>query len=260
MCYNTACICEFMGTAYSGWQRQKNGKAIQEIIENVLAGIFAQDIKIAGSGRTDAGVHALGQVFSFKSTMYREPAVVTKALNGLLPKDIAILNTVSVPLDFHAGKSVRSKTYVYKILNRPYPSALHYNRALWVRAPIDMDMLNETLSYFTGRHDFASFCVGRTKKENSCRTIYFAKAEKHGDMIDLEINASGFLHNMVRIITGTCINIVTKGGKPEDVKSIMAALDRKKAGTTAPACGLYQKEVFYNTCGIPGLEGIFTEI
>ena len=256
MLYNTACICEFIGTAYSGWQRQKNGTSIQEIIENILARIYAQEIKIAGSGRTDAGVHALGQVFSFKSEMHRDPQVVTKALNGLLPKDIAVLNTVDVPLDFHAGKSVRSKTYIYKILNRPYPSALHYNRALWVRADIDMDMLNETLSYFVGRHDFASFCVGRTKKENSCRTIYFARATKNGEMIDIEINASGFLHNMVRIITGTCINIVTKGGKPQDVKEILAALDRKKAGTTAPACALYQKEVFYNTDGIPGLEGI----
>ncbi len=256
MKYNTACICEYLGTNYSGWQRQKNGKAIQEVIENLLNNIFREEIKIAGSGRTDAGVHALGQVFSFKSSTYREPNIITRALNGLLPRDIAIIDTKSVPLTFHAGKSVLSKTYLYKILNRPYPSALYYNRALWVRNEINLDLLNETLSLLHGRHDFASFCVSKTKKQNTNRTIFFAKAYRENDFINIEINASGFLHNMVRIITGTCLNIVTKGGKPEDIIDILNAKDRKKAGTTAVASGLYQKEVFYNLNNISGLAGI----
>ncbi len=256
MLYNTACMCEYVGTNYSGWQRQKNGKAIQEVIENVLGDIFKQEVKIAGSGRTDAGVHALGQVFSFKTETFREPEIVSRALNGLLPKDISIIDSINVPLDFHAGKSVLSKTYLYKILNRPYPSAHYFNRALWVRNHIDLDLLNETLSLLVGRHDFASFCVSKTKKQDTNRTIFFAKAYRDNDFVNIEINASGFLHNMVRIITGTSLNIVSNKCNPKDIVDILNAKNRKKAGVTAAACGLYQKEVFYNLQGISGLKGI----
>lgn len=256
MLYNTACLCEYIGTAYSGWQRQPNGTSIQGIIENVLSNVFNEQIKIAGSGRTDAGVHALGLVFSFKSIAYREPYAVTKALNCLLPKDIAVLNTVRAPDNFHAGKSAVSKTYVYKIINRPVPSAIYNDRALWIRTPIDVARLNEFLAFLVGKHDFASFCVKKTKKENSVRTVNFARANKDGDIIEIEINASGFLHNMVRIITGTCVSLTTKGENPDKIKEILSACDRRKAGVTAPPYGLYQKAIFYGTDGIPGLSGI----
>lgn len=256
MPFNTACICEYLGTAYSGWQRQLNGTSVQEIIEGVLAGVFSEPVKIAGSGRTDSGVHALGQVFSFKSRIYRDPFTVTKALNCLLPKDIAVLGSASVPDGFHAGKSVVSKTYVYKIINRPVPSAIYSDRALWIRTPIDMGKLNAALSYLEGTHDFTSFCVRKTKKENSVRTVNFARARRSGDTVLIEVNSGGFLHNMVRIIAGTCVNLVVKGGRPEEIKEMLSALDRRKAGVTAPARGLYQKEVFYNEKGVPGLDGI----
>ncbi len=260
MLYNTACLCEYLGTAYSGWQRQPNGVSIQGVIENVLSGVFAEPVKIAGSGRTDSGVHAMGLVFSFKSRVYRDPFTVTKALNCLLPKDIAVLDTVPAPENFHAGKSAVSKTYLYKIINRPVPSALYNDRALWIRSPIDTERLNDALGFLTGRHDFASFCVKKTKKENSVRTVNFARASRTGDTVEIEINADGFLHNMVRIITGTCVNLVIKGGRPETIKEMLAALDRRKAGVTAPPHGLYQKEVFYGKSGLPGLKGIARQL
>lgn len=256
MLYNIACMCEYIGSNYSGWQRQKNGVAIQEVIEKYLSKIYNSEIKIVGSGRTDAGVHALGQVFSYRSSVYKEPNLILRALNGLLPKDISIIDAVSAPVDFHAGKSVLSKTYLYKILNRPYPSAHYYGRALWVQNPLNLDFLQETLSLIEGRHDFASFCVSKTKKLDTNRTIFFTKVYRENDFINIEINASGFLHNMVRIITGTCINLALKGGKPKDIINILNAKDRKAAGTTANAYGLYQKEVFYNLDNISGLKGI----
>ena len=129
MLYGKACVCQYDGTAYSGWQRQKNGISIQERLEFALKEIYGRFIKIAGSGRTDAGVHSLGQVFSFKSEICRPNSALIYGVNAFLPEDIAVIDALDVTLDFHAGKSLKSKTYLYKIINQSLPAPLHVNRA-----------------------------------------------------------------------------------------------------------------------------------
>ncbi len=254
--YYKACLCTYCGDNYNGWQRQKNAIGIQNIIEEVLSRIYNENILITGSGRTDRKVHALGQVFHFSSSKYFDNDTLIKALNSLLPKDIAILEIIDVTKDFHAGKSIKSKTYEYKIINSPIHNPFLINRALWVKNYIDRDYLSKVLSYFQGKHDFQSFCVKKTKKENTTRTINYINLLSDNENISITINASGFLHHMVRIIIGTSLKIVKDNLPPETILDIISAKDRKKAGPTAPPYGLYQKEAIYNDINIAGLKGI----
>lgn len=244
--YCKACLCSYCGDNYNGWQRQKNAVGVQNIIENTLSRIYNNQILITGSGRTDTGVHALGQVFNFSSSKYFNNTSLQKALNSLLPKDIVILDIMDVTKEFHSGKSIKSKTYEYKIINSVLHDPFMINRALWIKKHIDRDYLNETLSYFQGTHDFQSFCVKKTKKENTTRTINYIKMSADNKNMSILINASGFLHNMVRIITGTALKIVKDNLPANTVLNIMEQKDRRKAGPTAPAYALYQKEAIYN--------------
>ncbi|MDT3694110.1 MAG: tRNA pseudouridine(38-40) synthase TruA [Mucispirillum sp.] len=254
--YYKACLISYCGDNYNGWQRQKNAVGVQNIIENTLSKLYENKILIAGSGRTDTGVHALGQVFNFAAEKYFDNNTLMRALNSLLPKDIAVLEIADVTKEFHSGKSIKSKTYEYKIINTPIHNPFMINRALWIRNYIDRKYLEDTLSYFCGTYDFQSFCVKKTKKENTIRTVNYIKLISDDENISILINASGFLHNMVRIITGTALKIVKDNLKPETVLHIMEQKDRRMAGPTAPACALYQKEAIYNNDNIPGLKGI----
>lgn len=259
MPFDKACLCQYLGTHYSGWQRQKNGKSIQELIENALTKIYNHNVKIAGSGRTDSGVHAMGQVFSFSSELYRTEEAIINGCRAHLPTDIGVIKAIDVIPSFHAGKDIISKTYLYKIINTPVPAALYAERALWIRRYIDIEKLNHILKAFEGEHDFASFCVKKTKKENTVRTMNYARAERSGDEINIILNSGGFLHNMVRIIVGTTVKLLQNDLGADDAREMIHALDRRAAGPTASACGLYQKEAIYNDKGIPGLDGIPAE-
>lgn len=254
--YYKACLCSYCGDNYNGWQRQKNAIGIQNIIENALSKIYNSKILIAGSGRTDTGVHALGQVFHFSSGKYFDNLVLQKALNSLLPKDIVIIDIINVTKNFHAGKSIISKTYEYKIINSPIYDPFMVNRALWIRNNIDITLLQDILILFQGQHDFTSFCVKKTKKENTIRTINYIKLIHNNNNISILINAGGFLHNMVRIIIGTSLKILKDKMPASQVYKIMQLKDRRKAGPTAPAYALYQKEAIYNNQNISGLIGI----
>lgn len=229
---------------------------MQELIENALAVIYKEQVKIAGSGRTDSGVHAMGQVFSFPSKVYRTEDAIINGCHAYLPEDIGIIGAKDVIPSFHAGKTILSKTYLYKIINSPVPAPLYASRALWIRKNIDISRLNQILKVFEGTHDFASFCVKKTKKENTVRTINFALAERNGNEINIELNANGFLHNMVRIIVGTSVKLLQNNLGADIAEEMMNALDRRAAGPTALPCGLYQKEAIYSGDGIPGLAGI----
>ncbi len=255
MRYNVACVCEYLGTNYVGWQRQKKGCSIQGLIESVLSDIYAEDIKITGSGRTDAGVHAYSQVFNFKSDKYRSNDSVIRALNSKLPNDISVYGAKQVHIDFHAWLHPVAKTYEYKIINQPYPPALYEDRALWVRNKVDVEELNTVLQYVVGEHDFTSFCVTKTKKDNTIRCVNYVKAYKTESGISILINANGFLHNMVRVIVGSALDIIRNERPHNDMHKMLLAKDRRVAGKTAPAHGLYQKEIFYKE-GIAGLAGI----
>ena len=254
--YYKACLCSYCGDNYNGWQRQKNATGVQNIIENILSQLYGIKILIAGSGRTDTGVHAYGQVFNFAAAKYFDNNTLMRALNSLLPKDIAVPEITDVTKDFHAGKSIKSKTYEYKIINMPVHNPFMINRALWIRNHIDRKYLEDTLAFFKGTCDFQSFCVKKTKKANTIRTINYIKLITDNENISILINADGFLHNMVRIITGTALKIVKDNLNPENILTIMEQKDRRMAGPTAPAYALYQKEAFYNNDNIAGLKGI----
>lgn len=243
--YNKKCTVEYDGTEFHGWQFQKGLVTVQSEIEAALSKIYKKQIHIIGSGRTDAGVHALAQVFNFRAEKYIESEPLNLGLNSLLPRSIIIKKVEDVDVNFHAQKSAKSKTYLYKILNSELPSAFLRNRVWWVRNSIDIEIFSEILSQFVGTFDFSAMCTMKSLKENSVRTINFINVYKTEHIINIEINANGFLHNMVRNIIGTAFFIYRKNLHPSTVMEIIESRDRKKGGPTAPPQGLYLKEVFY---------------
>jgi tRNA pseudouridine38-40 synthase len=244
--YGKACICEYDGTAYCGWQWQLGKRSIQESIESALEKLYVKRIKIEGSGRTDSGVHALGQVFSFRTELFRDNCSIVQALNSMLPKDIGILSAYDVSPDFNARFCAINKTYLYKILNRSTRAAIDRNRVWYRREAIDLEALKTCLLPIVGVHDFTSFCAAEGVKKDMVRTVNFITVEKAGDIINIRINANGFLHNMVRIIVGSAVNIVLNGGSAEDTEKILKVKNRTAAGVTAPSQGLYLESVHYN--------------
>ncbi|GAB1535793.1 tRNA pseudouridine(38-40) synthase TruA [Geovibrio sp. ADMFC3] len=243
--YNRKCIVEYDGTDFCGWQAQKEVRTVQSEIEKALATMYKTNLFAIGSGRTDAGVHALNQVFNFRTENYIPPEGFVMGINTILPKDIAVKSAEDVEPEFHSQKSAVSKTYMYRLLTRWTPSALDRNRAWWLKKKPDIELMAELLKAVEGEHDFACFCAAEGMKENTVRTIYHTKVYTDGDYIHFEINGSGFLHMMIRIITGTVVRGAFRKQTPADIHEIIKGKDRRKAGMTAPACGLYLKEVFY---------------
>lgn len=245
MYYYKKCVCEYNGTNYSGWQFQNHAETIQQHIEASLAQLYGERVSIMGSGRTDSGVHALGQVFSYRAEKYRDNHSIICAMNSMLPKDIGILSVEDCPPEFNAQFSAVSKTYLYRILNRPTRAAIDAYRVWYRRDPIDVDLLRDIVQPLVGEHDFAAFCVAKSLKENTVRTINFINVERNGDYVELRLNATGFLHNMVRIIVGTAVGLTFDRATPADMVKILASLDRRRSGVTAPPQGLYLEKVYY---------------
>ena len=243
--YNVKCTVEYDGTFFAGWQIQKNARTIQEELEQALSKIYKTPIKITGSGRTDSGVHALNQVFNYHTRKFIPENSITSGLNSLVNDDIVIKNTEYVSNDFHATKSATSKTYEYLILNTAKPSPFYRNHCWHINDNIDTDELKKILELFEGSHDFSSFCKKRSMVDNPVRTINSICVRHIRNFLKIEINADGFLHNMVRNIVGTALHVYRKELKPEIIKDIFDAKDRSAAGSTAPAKGLYLKKVYY---------------
>jgi len=253
---------EYEGTNYCGWQVQKSrqvtlpvrqagksprhqSKSIQEVIERTLQKILQEKVKLIASGRTDAGVHAWAQVANFKTNSDIFPGKLQRALNGLLPADITISSVREVPLDFHSRFAAKSKAYRYTILNRSYPSALLKNTVYFYRYPLDIRLMLRESRVLLGRHDFKSFQASGRKERDSVRTIKDLKIIKDRDLIHIEIEADGFLYNMVRNIVGTLIEI-GRGRFPRgSLKKILASKNRGLAGPTVPAAGLCLIKVKY---------------
>lgn len=245
---------EYDGTDYAGWQVQNRQpssvsrrpqKTIQEVIEKALRKILREKVRLIASGRTDAGVHALGQVANFKTNSAIAPAKLRQALNALLPDDICIGRAEEVPLDFHSRFDARSKVYRYCLLNRPHPSAILRNMVYFYPYPLDMRLMQKEARCLLGRHDFKSFQAADKKERSSQRTIKKLKISREHDTICFDIEADGFLYNMARNIVGTIIEI-GRGRFPEgSLKRILLAKDRRLAGPTAPAKGLCLLEVKY---------------
>ncbi len=235
---------EYDGTAYHGWQSQKNTRqTIQEIIEKVLKGILQEEVSLFGSGRTDQGVHALAQVANFKTKSRLSLSRIKLGLNSLLPKDIVVSGIKEASLDFHSQRSAKSKLYRYAILNRGYSSAFLHKYVWLYHIPLNLDLMKKEALRLVGKHDFKSFKATRKDKKSSVRTIYELKIRKSGDFIYIDIRGNGFVYNMVRSIVGTLVGI--GNGKLSNIRRILLAKNRKEAGVTAPACGLCLIKVEY---------------
>ena len=233
------------GTNYSGWQVQNNALSVQEVIDKTLSEWLDEEIHTIGASRTDAGVHALGNVAVFDTNTKIPGDKYAFGLNSRLPEDICIQQSFEVPLQFHPRFTETIKTYEYKILNRKFPDPTRRRDSLFYYGKLDDELMNEAASYLVGPHDFKSFCASGHEGSNTVRTIYSASVLRDGDMIFLEITGNGFLYNMVRIIAGTLIEVGKGAIKPQQVKKILDAKNRETAGPTAPAHGLTLVEIEY---------------
>jgi len=236
---------EYDGSNYAGWQVQRTGQSVQTRIQEAIAAITgAPAVRLVGSGRTDAGVHAAGQVAHFKSATTIPAQDLVHAINTELPDDIAIIAAQDVPDDFHARYSAKSKTYRYSIVNRAVRSPLERGRAHFVRGRLDVPAMRAAAQALLGEHDFAAF-RSKPNGKPSVRTITRLDVMTAGERIDLFVSANGFLYNMVRAIAGTLIEVGLGRRTPESVAGLLRSLDRSAAGPTAPPQGLCLMDVEY---------------
>ena len=238
-------VVAYDGTAYHGWQVQDNGITIEEVLNRTLSELVQEDIKVIGASRTDAGVHACGNVAVFDTESRIPGDKFSFALNQRLPEDIRIQESCEVDADFHPRYADTVKTYEYNILNRRFelPSKRLY--AAFCYYPMDIERMNQAAAYLVGEHDFKSFCSAGAQVQTTVRTIYAVNVTKDDDMVHIRITGNGFLYNMVRIIAGTLMQVGTGLMEPEQVKEILEARDRSKAGPTAVAKGLTLVEIRY---------------
>jgi len=237
---------EYDGSNYHGWQRQTDDLTIQETIEAAVEKMTGKPAKLIGSGRTDAGVHALGQVANFHCNTSLTPDVFQRGLNSLLPEDIVITSCTSIAHDFHARYSAVAKTYAYRILNRKLPRAVGRRYAWWIKKPLDKEAMASAVSYLIGSNDYKAFEAVGSPRRDTIRQVTDATLEDACDgVLVFSISADGFLRYMVRNIVGTLVEVGIGKRRPEDMKRILGSRDRSLAGPTAPAHGLFLVAVDY---------------
>lgn len=244
-------VLEYDGTHYSGWQRQLNATTVQAAVEDALAAVAQTRIPIVGAGRTDAGVHALGQVASFRTDRGLSPREWLRALNAHLPSDISALSVDEVPDCFHARYSATGKLYEYHILNRSERAALLRERAWTVYQPLDVAAMTEAAASLLGSHDFSSFETAPTDNTNPHCRLQQSELRRQGVLIVLSFYADRFLKQMVRTLVGTLVEVGRGKRTASDIESILTARSRPAAGRTAPAHGLYLVRVDYDERPIP---------
>lgn len=242
---NFKVVLEYDGTHYHGWQVQPGLHTIQAELEAAIAKVSQHSVSVTGAGRTDAGVHALGQVANFSTAASLTDNDWLRALNGLLPDDIAILSVQLMPEGFHSRFAAKSKLYRYRILNRPVRTAMDRDRVWHYSHPLNLRAMHEAAEVLLGSHDFSSFQGSPTDTENpSCRVTRL-ELTRGGSELTVEIEADRFLKQMVRNIVGTLVEVGRGKIQAGDMKHILAARDRTKAGPTAPPQGLYLVRVDY---------------
>jgi len=236
---------EYDGTNYHGWQKQPGLLTIQGVLEECLSRLAAEPVNVTGAGRTDAGVHALNQVASFKSQIPLSEAILQKALNRGLPEDIVVKKVEEGPLTFDARRHAKAKTYCYTLLVRPYRSPLERLYSLFIPYPLDVAAMAEAAFFLIGEHDFSSFRATGGGTANPIRQVMDAHFEADGDRLHFLITADGFLKHMLRIIVGTLLEVGRGKLSPQDFKAVLEARDRKRAAKTIAAKGLCLIEVKY---------------
>ena len=236
-------ILEYDGTDFRGWQVQPDQRTVQGELESVLQRLFGTRIRVTAAGRTDAGVHARGQVASFVVDSALDLARVERAINALLPPDIAVRSAQSVPAGFNARRDARRREYAYHVAFDHHALSRRY--AVHVRGRLDLDALQEGASRLLGRHDFTSFCVAAREKENRCCHVFECVWKPVDSGLRLEIAADRFLRAMVRSIVGTLLQVGRGARDYRDISGILEARDRGCAGPTAPPHGLFLERVVY---------------
>ena len=239
---------EYDGTNLVGWQKQQEGPSVQEFLERAIEGFSHQKTEVFAAGRTDAGVHALGQVAHFDLDTELSEYKMQESLNALLRElqaPVGVLKTEIVDNDFHARFSAKGRGYIYRILNRRGPSPLLVNRVWLVTYPLDVEAMKKGAQYLIGHHDFSSFRGSGCQALSPLKTLDKLDIQKVGDEIIFTVEARSFIYHQVRNMVGTLMQVGNGKFKPEDVKTILEACDRKKAGISAPAYGLYLNKVIY---------------
>jgi tRNA pseudouridine38-40 synthase len=243
---NIVLVLEYDGSRYHGWQRQRGDLSLQQVLEKALERLTGAPVKLIGSGRTDAGVHALGQVANFHTTSAIALKAFHAGLNSMLPYDIAVLEASEVPLEFHARKAARSKTYEYRILNRLSRSPLQHHYGWWVSPPLNKGAMAKAAALLVGEHDFSAFRASGSGNRNAVRRIFSAHWQTHpGGGLSFTITGNGFLRGMVRSLVGTMVEIGKGKAAPELLEELLQSGERRRAGPTAPPQGLYLVEVTY---------------
>ena len=231
-------VVEYDGTNFCGLQYQAGVRTVAGELERVLGAIFAEPVKVSAAGRTDAGVHASGQVISFRSERAFPADRLALALNGNLARDVSVREAAAVPDGFSARFDAEARTYEYRIVNRPMRSALERRFAHHVHRPLDVGLARRAAAALVGEHDFVALCAAPPERGGTVRTIHALDIDRTGDRIVLRIAGGGFLHRMVRITAGTLVEIAAGRRDPGDIPAILASRDRRRAGYTAPAAGL----------------------
>ena len=247
---NIALQLMYVGTAYHGWQIQKNAVSVEETLEKCLQLVVGHPVKCTGAGRTDAGVHARVYVANFRTSSTIPCDRLPLAVNTRLPDDIVVTRAVEVSEAFNAISSCRQKEYTYRIYNTRIRNAFFVDRAWFYPKKLDEQVMQRAADCFVGTHDFAAVKSVGTDVKTTVRTVYYFDIERQGDIIDCRVSANGFLYNMVRAMVGTVIYAAEGKFPPEAVSDILAGKCRTDAGPTAPPGGLYMTKLWYDEPGL----------
>ena len=226
------------GSAYHGWQIEPTGLTVEEVVNRCLSGLLGENVKVSGASRTDAGVHALGNLCVFDTDTRIPPDKIAPALNGRLPEDIVIRASREVPAGFHPRRCDSIKTYEYTFYRDRLPNPLVRKTSTFIYRPLDLSAMREAAAYWEGEHDFASFCAAGSQAETTVRRIIRTDITEDGPFLRFRVSGTGFLYNMVRIMAGTLLKAGLGQIRPESVPQILEAKDRTQAGPTAPPQGL----------------------
>ena len=240
---NFKLVLEYDGTNYVGWQRQRNGTSVQGEIELALEKLLQDQVTLNGAGRTDAGVHARGQVANFQTSVIRTSDQILAALNSSLPPDIVVKHVTEVPVDFHARFDATERRYSYTITIEP--TAMLRHSCWWIHYQLDIPSLQKAAQIVLGTHDFTSFCKTQSDVEHHRCNVTISEWQNEGSNLIYRIGANRFLHGMVRTLVGTMVDIGRGYSSLEDFESILERRDRRVAGKTAPPQGLVLEEVLY---------------
>jgi tRNA pseudouridine38-40 synthase len=242
---NIKLTIEYDGTNYVGWQCQPNGVSVQQVIEEALAKILKESVRINSSGRTDAGVHARGMVASFRTEKSVPLKAFSDGLNSILPPDIAVREAAEMPLHFNPRMDALGKNYRYSILNSPLRSPLDRSMSWQVKKKLDLEAMRKAASHFVGEKDFAAFRAAKCCAKTTVRRIDSLEIYSKNEFIIFDVRGNGFLRNMVRIIVGTLVEVGRGTMSPDEMAALFEGCGREKAGVTAPPQGLCLMEVFY---------------